>query len=476
MTQTVGDRVDALRAAMSGKVLAPGDGDYDDARRLWNAAIDLHPAVIARCASASDVAAAVGFTVAEGLPVAVRGGAHGVSGKASVDNGMMIDLSPMNSVVVDAEARRAHVGGGALLGDLMGAAQEHGLATSVGMVGHTGVGGLTLGGGMGWLTRKHGLSIDNVVSAEVVTADSRILRASADENPDLYWAIRGAGGNFGVVTEFEFALHPAGPMIQAGLMFWSLDQGKDYFRLAREICATLPPEINIIVGGISAPMAPFVPPEHQGQPGYVAVIAGFGPPEQHEDVVRRFREGLTPLWEFVDVMPFMALQTMLDEDNAWGQYDYEKGGVLDELTDEVIDVFTDHFPRKQSPGSVVLMYRLDGAFCDVPDDATAFAGTREACYNFFTVAVCPNMEVLEADRAWARGIHSALKPHLVARTYINALGEEDDADVVATFGAEKYARLSTIKAKYDPDNVFRRNANIKPGVPAQRAGQEGAES
>ena len=469
MTQTVGDELDALRAVMSGKVLVPADGDYDEARRIWNAAIDRRPAVIAKCTSAADVAAALAFAARRGLEVAVRGGAHGISGKAVVDDGLMIDLSALNSVVVDPDARRARVGGGALLGDLMAAAQEHGLATPVGMVGHTGVGGLTLGGGMGWLTRKHGLSIDNLVSAEVVTADGRLLRASDDENADLFWAIRGGGGNFGVVTEFEFALHPVGPMIQVALLFWSVDQGKEYFRVAREVCASLPPDVNVIIGGINAPPAPFVPVEHQGKPGYVAVIAGFGEEAQHVEAVGRFRAALAPSWEFVTPMPYMGLQTMFDEGNAWGQYNYDHGCALDDFTDDVIDVLTEHFPRKQSPGSVMLIYRLDSAFSDVGDDETAFSGARSPGYMVFTIAVCPSPEVLEADRVWVRELNSALAPHAVTRTYINGL-DEDRTDMRAAYGQEKYDRLGRIKAKYDPTNVFRRNGNIQPGLPGQRTG------
>jgi FAD/FMN-containing dehydrogenase len=467
MTQTVGTEITALRAAISGTVFVPGDADYDDARRIWNAAIDRRPAVIARCASAADVAAAVTYGVENGLEIAVRGGAHGVSGKASVDDGLVIDLSAMNSVEVDAEARRARTGGGALLDALIGAAQEHGLALPVGMVGHTGVGGLTLGGGMGWLTRKHGLTIDNLVSVEIVTADGQIRRASADENTDLYWAVRGGGGNFGVVTEFEFELHPVGPMIQVALQFWSLEQGQEYFRVAREVCASLPPEVNIVIGSISAPPAPFVPARYQGQPGYVAVVAGFGPQQQHEEVLSRFRDALPPLWEFVTPMPFMGLQTMLDEANGWGQYDYDKGGVIEELTDEVIDIFVELMPGKTSPGSAVLFYRLDDAFSEIADDATAFGGSRAPSYNFFTIAVCPDQATLDADREWVRGMHRALAPHIDSRAYVNAL-DEDNSDVRAAYGPQKYERLALIKATYDPNNVFRRNANIRPAVPGQR--------
>ena len=475
MTQMLGGSVDGLRAVMSGKVLMPGDGDYDEARRLWNAEIDRRPAVIAQCASAEDVAAAVRFAVEHGLEIAVRGGAHGVSGKACVDDGMMINLSNLNSVVVDPDARRARVGGGALLSDVVAVAQEHGLATTVGMVGHTGVGGLTLGGGMGWLTRKHGLSIDNLVSAEVVTADGRILRASADENPDLFWAVRGGGGNFGVVTEFEFALHPVGPVIQVALMFWSIDQGREFLRMAREVCASLPPEVNVVVGGINAPPAPFVPEEHQGKPGWALIVPGFGTPEEHESVLSRARTALPPTWEFVTPMPYLAFNTMIDEENAWGQYDYEKGGGFDEFTDEVIDVLVEHYPRKQAPGSAVLCYRLDGAFSEVPDDATAYSGTRSPGYGIFVLALCPTPEVLASEREWVRGLYAALEPHMASRIYVNALADDDVDSVRAAYGAEKYDRLAQIKAKYDPGNVFHRNVNIRPAVvPEQRSGSSPA--
>jgi hypothetical protein len=471
MTQVVSDDVGALRNSMSGKVLLAGDGDYDDARRVWNAAIDRRPAVIAQCTSADDVAAAVTFAVQHQLEISVRGGAHGVSGKAVVDDGMMIDLSQMNSVTVDAQARRATVGGGALLADVIATAQEHGLATTVGMVGHTGVGGLTLGGGMGWLSRKHGLSIDNVVSAQVVTADGKTLRASEQDNPDLFWAIRGGGGNFGVVTEFEFALHPVGPIVQMALLFWDVDQGKDFFRLVDDLCSSLPPEISVVFGGLNAPPAPFVPEEHHMKPGYVLIITGFGAAEEHEAVVNQVRTTLPPLFEFVTPMPYLALQTMLDEANAWGQYDYDKGGFLTELSDETIDTITEHFPRKQSPGSVVLFYRLDNAYAAVPDEATAFSGERVPGYGVFIIAVCPNAELLDADRTWVRELYAAIQPHMRTRAYINGI-DEDEADMRTTWGPEKYDRLSQIKGKYDPSNVFHRNANIKPipAPPAQRTG------
>jgi hypothetical protein len=462
MTQILGGAVDVLREAMSGAVLVPGDADYEEARTVWNAAIDRRPAVIARCSNPGDVSAAVRFGVENGLEIAVRGGAHGFSGKAVVDDGLMVDLSGMNSVAVDPDRSRVRVGGGALLADMIAATQEHGLATPVGLIGHTGVGGLTLGGGMGWLTRKHGLSIDNLVSAEVVTADGQIRSANEGEHSELFWAIRGGGGNFGVVTEFEFALHPVGPIVQVALLFWDVERGGDVLRLAQRFGGSLPEEMNVVIGGINAPPAPFVPPEYHLKQGYALIVVGFGEPEEHKDMVNEIREALPPLWDFVTPMPYLALNQMLDEDNRWGQYDYEKGGRIAEITDEVIEAVTQHFPHKQSPGSVVLFYRVDGAYSSVGDHETAYGGDRSPGWYVFNVALCPTAEMLPAEREWARGLYSALAPHMVTRTYVNAVDEEQD--VAAAYGTEKYARLAHIKSVYDPDNVFRRNANIKPAV------------
>jgi FAD/FMN-containing dehydrogenase len=469
MTRT--DRIAQLRTEMTGQVITPGDDGYDDARRVWNAAIDSRPAVIAMCESAADVAAAVNCAVAEGLEIAIRGGAHSISGKSVVDDGMMINLARLNQVQVDPEARRARCGGGALLGDVIEAAQEHGLAYPVGAVSHTGVGGLTLGGGMGWLTRKHGLSIDNMVSAEVVTADGRILRADESANADLFWALRGGGGNFGVVTEFEFALHPVGPMIHFALLFWTLDHGADVLRRARDVVGSLPDETNVIIGALNAPPAPFVPEEHHFTPGYATIVVGFGTEEEHQDVVARLREAASPLFEFATPMPYVALQQMLDEANAWGLYNYDKACYLADLSEDVIDIVTSHVPRKNSPMSLTLFYRLDAAYCSVGDDDTAFSGDRRPGYNVFTIAVAPTPELLDADRAWTRAFQDALSSVSVDRIYVNGLDDEGQEDKVrAAYGAEKYARLVEVKQKYDPANVFRRNANIKPAtVPAQRS-------
>ena len=268
------------------------------------------------------------------------------------------------------------VAGGALLGDVDAATQAHGLAVPAGLVSHTGVGGLTLGGGMGWLTRIGGLTIDNLLSARVVTADGEARVASPSENPDLFWAIRGGGGNFGVVTEFEFALHDVGPMVHFGLLFWALDQGAATMRHVRDVIDTLPEDVNVMVGGLNAPPAPFVPEQHRLQPGYAAIVVGTGTQRVMPRCLPHFGVAYAPLFDFATPMPYVELQKMLDEANAWGVHCYDKGCYVEALSDDVIDAVTEHFPKKNSPMSLVLFYRLDGAFSRVEEDATAFSGGR----------------------------------------------------------------------------------------------------
>ena len=462
MTQTLGGDVEALRASMAGTVVTPEDVDFEQARKVWNADIDHRPAVIARCISAQDVSDAVLFAQARGLELAVRCGAHSIPGYSSTDGGLVVDLSQMNQVTVDPERKRARVQGGALLRDLDAATQGFGLAVPAGLVSHTGVTGLTLGGGMGWLTRQAGLSIDNMISAEVVIADGTILRAAADENTDLFWAIRGGGGNFGVVTELEFRLHDVSPVVQFGLFFWDVTQGGAALRLMREVIADLPRAVNAIPAALTAPPAPFVPPEHHHKIGYALLLTGFGDEAEHQRVVERVRSTLPPLFEFVTPMPYVALQQMLDEANAWGFYGYDKGAYFEDLSDAMIDILTAHVPRRTSPLSVILFYRLDEAYCEVPDDETAFGGGRSPRYMGFFIGLCPVPELLPGEREWVRSMWNDLKPYMMGATgYVNALESQDGQRVRDTYGP-KYARLAAIKTKYDPQNVFHRNVNIEP--------------
>jgi FAD/FMN-containing dehydrogenase len=455
--------VEVLRKEISGEVLVAGDAGYDEARTVWNGGIDLRPKVIARCATAGDVSAAIVFARRHDLEIAVRGGAHSPGGNSVVQDGLQIDLSLMQGVTVVPVARRCSVGGGATLAQRDTATQEHGLATTAGIVGHTGVGGLTLGGGMGWLTRKHGLAVDNLVSAEVVTADGRIRHVSPNVEPDLFWALRGGGGNFGVVTRFDFRLHPVGPMVQLGLFFWPVAETAEVLRLARDVIATLAPDLNIIIAGVNAPPAPFVPVEHQHQPCCALLVTGFGTAAEHEAVVTRIRRELAPMCELVTPMPYAQLQQMFDEANAFGLHAYDKAIYVEELSTEVISVVREHLSRKASPRSAMFVYRLDGAYSKVAEGDTAFGGGRSPRFCMFFIALADNAELLDADRGWVRAFWDALVPYAMGTgSYVNGESELADDRVRSTYGEAKYERLAGIKATYDPDNVFHRNANIRP--------------
>jgi FAD/FMN-containing dehydrogenase len=457
--------VEAFRAQLSGAALTRGDNGYDEARSAWNGEIDRCPAVIARCAGAADVAAAIGFARQRGLEISVRGGFHNTAGTAICDDGLMIDLSPIRRVEVDPAARRARVGGGATLGDLDAATQAHGLAVPAGIVSHTGVGGLALGGGMGWLTRLYGLTADNLVSAEVVTADGRRLRAAADDNQDLFWALRGGGGNFGVVTEFEFQLHPVGPMVHLGMFFWGLDQGAEALRLGRDLFATLPMNANAMIISVNAPPAPFVPEQFHFMPGYVVVVVGFGSLEEHAGLLAPIRAALPPLFEFVTPMPYTQLQQMFDEGARWGLNYYEKTLYLDRLSDEAISRLIEHQTRKTSPLSMLELIPLDGAYTQVGEDETAFGGSRSRRISVNIIAITEDSTLLAAERVWARSFWEALRSHATgAGGYVNAMAEIEEDRVRASYGPAKYERLARVKAEYDPDNVFHHNANIKPAL------------
>jgi FAD/FMN-containing dehydrogenase len=457
--------VEAFRAQLSGTARTRGDNGYDEARSAWNGEIDRYPAVIARCAGAADVAAAIGFARQRGLEISVRGGFHNTAGTAICDDGVMIDLSPIRRVEVDPAARRARVGGGATLGALDAATQAHGLAVPAGIVSHTGVGGLALGGGMGWLTPLFGLTADNLVSAEVVTSHGRRLRATADENQDLFWALRGGGGNFGVVTEFEFQLHPVGPLVQLGMFFWGVDQGAEALRLGRDLFATLPVNTNAMIIGVNAPPAPFVPEQFHFMPGYVAVVVGFGSAQDHAGTLAPIRAALPPLFEFVTPMPYTQLQQMFDEGARWGLNYYEKALYLDRLSDEAISMIIEHQTRKTSPLSMLELIPLHGAYTQVGEDETAFGGSRSRRISVNIIAITEDMTLLAAERAWVRSFWAALRPHATGvGSYINAMAEIEEERVRASYGPTKYERLARIKARYDPDNVFHHNANIKPAL------------
>ena len=462
---TTGPASTRLRAAMIGRVVDPTDDQYDTARTVWNAGIDRRPALIAQCASAADVATAIRFAAERGLELAVRGGAHSTAGAGVVDHGLVIDLSRLNHVTVDPTVKRVRVGGGALLRDMDAASQALGLAVPSGLVGHTGIGGLALGGGMGWLSRKCGLTVDNLLGADVVTADGQIRRATATENPDLFWAIRGGGGNFGVVTAFEFQAHDVGPTVQFGLFFWGADQGTEALRAMRDIIHDLPGDVNVVVACMNAPPVCFVPDEQHLAPGYALLVTGFGSTAEFAAVAGAVRARLAPLFEFVTPMPYVDLQQLLDEANAAGQFYYDKGTDLADLSDDVIAIVTDHMQRRNSPMSVALFYPLGGTFSEVGEDDTAFGGTRTPHYSLVIVGTALEPEVLAAERVWVRSFWEALQPLANGiGSYVNLMAEFEPDRVRASYGPAKYERLARIKAKYDPDNVFHHNANIEPAA------------
>jgi len=463
MTIVSDSGLDAFRGTFAGQVIAPGDEGYDEARSVWNGEIDRHPAVIARCTDAGQVAAAIRFARDEGLEISVRGGGHNYAGRAVTEGGVMIDLSQMNAVTVDPNAKKARAGGGATWADFDAATQAHGLASTGGVISHTGVGGLTLGGGMGWLTRKAGLSCDNLVGVEIVTADGQVLHASETQNTDLFWAVRGGGGNFGVVTTFEFALHEVGPLVNLALLFWPAAQAAAALRIIRDTIAKLPDGMGALVAAaLSAPPAPFVPEEHHFVNGVAFMVGGWGTPEEHADAIAGARDALPPLFELITPIPYTELQKMLDESAPWGILAYEKALYLDEMSDEAIDVIADWVPRKASPMSLLPIFPLDGAYARVDDDATAFGGSRATRWVINMDATGPTQELVDADRAWVRGLWDALRPFANSSgSYVNFLVEQDEERIRASYG-DKYARLQRIKAQYDPDNVFHLNANIKP--------------
>src|SRR6185295_18215687 len=365
-----------------------------------------------RCRGVADVIAAVRFAREHDLLTAVRGGGHAVAGHALCDDGIVIDLSQMTGSRVDPVARTIRLEGGCLNEHLDRESQQFGLAATGGIVSHTGIAGLTLGGGIGHLMRKFGLTIDSLVSCDVVTADGDFLVASADENPDLFWGLRGGGGNFGVVTSFEFALHPVGPLVNLGLFFFGLENGPEALRFARDFVKTLPPEATAFLAiGLSAPPAPFVPEQYRFLPGHALLVTGFGSAEEHQAIVAPIRKAVTPLFELVTPMPFVALQQMFNESAVWGTLGYEKALYLDDLSDAAIAVIGEHVPKKTSPLSFCPTFTLSGAYRTPGDADTAFGGSRAARYVFNVEAATPDRETYEADRAWVRNFWDAMRPH-----------------------------------------------------------------
>jgi FAD/FMN-containing dehydrogenase len=452
-------RIDELRARIRGDLVLPADPSYDDIRRGYNALIDRRPGLIARCADAADVIAAVDFARDEGVDLAVRGGNHNVAGLGTCDDGLLLDLSPMRGVRIDPVNRTARVEGGCLWRDLDHAAHAFGLATPGGIISTTGIGGLTLGGGIGYLTRRFGLSCDNLLAADVVTADGSFLTVGPDAHDDLFWALRGGGGNFGVVTSFEFRLHLLETVI-GGVVFYPVDRCTEVLRFYLDFMAEASEEVGLIFGFVRGPMADFVPEPLQGVP--LCAIAGchIGADADAEAALEPVRRFGPPALDLIGRMPYPALQQMFDPSYPAGLSLFERSDFMPDITDDVIAIHAAHGPQVPTPLSCVFLYPTGGAVHRVGPDETAFA-FRDAEFVHLIGAIDPDPAVTKANSGWVRDYWSALQPHSAGGAYVNWMGEEGTDRVAATY-RHNYERLRAVKAKYDAANLFHINQNIKP--------------
>lgn len=458
--------VATFASSISGGVLTAADPAYDEARRVWNGAVDRRPALIARCLTASDVQAAVRFAAAHRILLSVRGGGHHIAGNAVADGGLVIDLSAMRSITVDVATRSARVGAGALLGDFDRATQAHGLATPLGINSTTGVAGLTLGGGFGWLTRRHGMTVDNLRGADVVTADGTLHHASAASQPDLFWALRGGGGNFGVVTSFEFGLHPVGPEVHAGLVVYPFSQAQDVLRAWRDFIVSAPDELSVWAVMRDAPPLPFLPPDVHGTRVVILPLVHCGDPVAAERAVAPVLRFGEPIASHLGPTPYAGFQTAFDPLLAPGSRNYWKSANFGTVTDAALDVVIDAASHLPGPACEIFLGQVGGAMGRVPQSATAFAG-RDA-------NVIMNVHGRWSDRAdddrvrtWARRVFEQVAPHATGSGYVNFLTEDEAERVSATYGAN-YPRLQELKRRFDPGNLFRMNLNIVPAHGPQR--------
>jgi FAD/FMN-containing dehydrogenase len=440
---------------LAGEILRPGDAGYDEARRVHNGLVDKRPALIARCRSVAEAVAAVQFARTEGLEVSIRGGGHNVAGLAVCEGGLMIDLSPMKEIEVDPEQLVVRAQPGVTWSELNERTQEHGLVVTGGVVSTTGIAGLTLGGGFGWLMPKFGLATDNLRSAEVVTADGRVLTASASEYPDLFWALRGGGGNFGVVTSFEYGLHALAPTVTAGLIVYSFDVATDVFRFFRDYSASVSDDVML-----NAVLTH--PPDHSPAKLAGIFVAHFGTPDEaHEELAPLLGFG-SPLDTQVGPMPYTVLNSLLDDSFPKGVLNYWKSSFLDGMPDEAIEAIVGGYASSPSPWNKVVIEHLHGALTRVPVEATAVPH-RHAGYNFLIASVWHDPAETDANVAWTREAFGAVQSYRASRRYVNYLADDDSDDVRAAYGPN-YERLVELKAKYDPSNLFHLNFNIAPKV------------
>jgi FAD/FMN-containing dehydrogenase/pimeloyl-ACP methyl ester carboxylesterase len=455
---------DAQRLAATGfkgEIADEAHPRYDEWRAVFNAMVDRRPALIARCLDAHDVSAAIGFARERGLPVSVYGGGHNVTGNAVCDDGVTIDLRPMKGIEIDPETRTCRAEAGLTWGELDAATQQHGLAVTGGRISTTGIGGLILGGGSGWIERKFGVAVDNLMSVEMVTADGSVLTASEDENPELFWGTRGSGGNLGVTTSFELRLHPIGPALLGGMLLYPAPMAPAVLRNFRDVLAVASDEVGAGIALLTAPSEDPVPEPVRGQPVVGVVACYTGPIEEAEEALRPLREFGPPALDMVEPMPYVALQTLFDADYPPGRRHYWTGDFLSGLPEGAIEVLCRHHQSKPSPFSEVLLLPGGGAMARVPEGTTALT-ERGAPFSIHLTSQWAEPADDEANIAWARELGAALKPFTTGRVYVNFIGDEGRDRVVASFGPEVYARLQQLKRRYDPDNMFRTSQNILP--------------
>ncbi len=455
--------INELGGRIAGQVLSPETDGYHEVRRIWNGAVDRRPAVIARCTTAADVAEAIRFARQHGLVIAVRGGGHSIPGLSVCDDGLMIDLQPMRTIEVDPDRRLATAGAGVVWREFDRATQEHGLAVTGGEVSDTGIAGLTLGGGFGWLKRTCGLACDSLVAAEVVTAEGQVVRASEHEHPDLFWALRGGGGNFGVVTRFTYRLHPVGPMMYGGAVIHPGERAGDVLRFMRELSTEVSDEVSLMTALVVAPPSPEFPPSLQGQPIAVLGACYVGDLAAGEEALRPVREFGPPAADLLGPIPYVALQQLIDAATPRGLQYYVKSEWLAGLPDVVVDGLVAHHASRTSPLHQILVHQMGGAVARVPREATAFA-YRDAAY-VLTVAGswASAEEPREPHVAWTRSAWEASRPASMGGAYVNHLDADEGQDRVRdAYGPVIYDRLVDVKTAWDPQNVFRLNHNIQP--------------
>jgi FAD/FMN-containing dehydrogenase len=459
---TLGDgSIAELAETLRGELVRPSDPSYDETRAIWNGAHDRRPALIVRCAGVADVMRAVEFARSEDLLVAVRGGGHSIPGFSTCDGGIVIDLSPMRGIRVDPEARTARAQPGITWSELDHETQAFALAVTGGLVSSTGIAGFTLGGGVGWLMRKHGLTCDNLVAADVVTADGRLVHANADENAELFWGLRGGGGNFGVATSFEYRLHPVGPTVLGGAVFYPGERAEEILRFYREWTDDAPDELTTLVSLATAPPAPFLPEEWHGRAVVVIPALYAGPVQEGERAVRALRGLGDPIADLIGPMPYTAMQSLIDPLWGPGAHNHFKAGWLRGLDDEAIDTLVEYHRNVTSPTTEIHVHHMGGAVARVPAGATAF-GDRGAPFLLNIAASTPSADGFDEAVAWARELHGAMSPSLTGGTYVNFLSAEGQDRVQAAYGADTFERLVALKDAFDPTNVFRLNQNIPP--------------